>query len=301
MNFKTVKLEFFYWRKAFFQYHRFWDYIYSKYFLARKILKLERILEQPVNQSDFSIHILTCHRDLCMIIWALASFYSVTKVVGQLFIHNDGTLNNKDQFILKKFFPNSIIVDAKDFQKNFSNKLKPYPVLEKFRYSFPHFSFKKIIDPFFVSDKKIHLIIDSDILWFRRPVELEENILSDSKSSLMQLNNAKIYATFKGNQRLSDDLAVFNAGIILYNKENFEIEKLIEFFEKIDIGNPKNLHFADQAGHSYCLKNLGGLPEDKYVINKIVNNSVIAKHYTSPRRPLFYIEGIKILKNIIQG
>jgi hypothetical protein len=297
MNFKSLKLELFYIRKAFFNYHNGWMYLYHKYWLAPKILKSNKVLEKPINQEDFSIHILTCHRDLVMTIWSLSSFYQVMDRIGQLYIHNDGSLSEVEKKTLKKFFPSSIVLDTASFLQDYEKEISEYPVLKHFRSTYNNFSFKKIIDPYFTSDKKFKLIIDSDLFWFRKPEEIEEQFSSDSHKSFMQSNNTLIHVSFKDGSKISDKLAAGNAGIIFYNKDNFSTDKFAEFLDRLDISNERNLHFVDQLGHAYSLNDLELLPKDNYIIKGEVNDSTVVRHYTSPRRVLFFTEGVKVLKN----
>jgi hypothetical protein len=286
---ELIKRELFYFRKSLFEYKKFWKYVYCKYIFSKKILKNNKVLEKPVNNPDLSVHVLTCHWDFKMFFWSLASYYNSFKMIGELFIHNDGTLSLVEVKLIKKFFPSANIIDARTFNKDFSIKLDQYPVFKEIRSKhFDFFSFKKIIDPFLVSDKKMCLIFDTDILWFKNPIEIENEIKNGCKNiSYMQKNNR--YADEKINKKLTD----FNAGIILYARENFDAEILSGYFKTLNENNKDDLHFADQTGHVKCLKNLQALPSDRYIIRGKVNESIIVKHYTAPRRVLFYTEGIK--------
>ncbi len=299
MNLKNIKLQFFYLRKSFFQYKKGFEYVYYKHILAPKILKINKVLEKPINNNDLSIHILTCHKDLVITVWSLASFYNNIELSGQLFIHNDGSLNSADQDILKKFFPNSKIINPNYLFEKYSDKLDAYPMIKKFRLEFNgYFLLKKLIDPYFISDKKIRLVIDSDLLWFFPPTEIIDAINGNGigSRSLMMKNNRSCYIYFNDG-KLNDDLASFNSGIVLYSKADFNLDKLSDYLSKIDIENKENAHFIEQAGYAYCLNNLISLPENLYTIKDKVEGNTVVKHYTSPRRPLFFIEGLKNLKN----
>ena len=300
MNLKKLKLELFYIRKAFLKYKKGFKYLANKYFLTPEILKLNKILEKPINSNDLSVHVLTSHRDLIMLIWALGSFYQNTETIGQLFIHSDGSITDRDKKVIKRFFPNALIIEPKEFLEKKSFELDKYPVINKLRKEYPDFFLlKKLIDPYFASESKFHLIIDSDVLWFNRPLEIEEGIKA-GKSLMMQGlvgEGEPNYVYFKDGSKLEDKLANLNSGIVLYQKENFNLEKLTEYFEKFDLSNSKNKHFIEQAGYAYCLKELTGLPPSKYQIQDLLNESTTVRHYTSPKRPLFYIEGLEFLKN----
>ncbi len=287
---ELIKRELFYFRKSLLEYKRFWAYVYYKYIFSKKILKQDKVLEKPVNNPNLSVHVLTCHWDFKMFFWSLSSYYKSFETIGQLFIHNDGTLSVKEVDLIKKFFPSSKIIDARTFDKEFSFKLDQYPVFRDIRAkNFDFFSFKKIIDPFLASDKDMCLIFDTDILWFKKPTELEEQIQNGCEKSFMQKNNSY------NDAEIDKKLTKFNAGIMLYARKNFDTQILTDFFKGLDQSNKDDLHFADQTGHVKCLKNLEALPEDRYIIRGDVNENIVAKHYTAPRRPLFYIDGIRKL------
>jgi len=220
-------------------------------------------------------------------------------VVGQLFIHSDGSLNSTDEDILKKFFPNAkIIVPGYLFEK-YNLELNSYLIVRKFRIEFTnYFLLKKLIDPYFVSDKKFRLIIDSDLLWLSSAKEISSAVIENKSQALMMKNNNSCYIYFKSGKS-SDNLASFNSGIVLYNKIDFNLDKLSDYLSKIDIENKENSHFIEQAGYAYCLNNLVSLPENLYSIKDKIDGKTVVKHYTSPRRPLFFIEGLEILKDRI--
>lgn len=293
MNLKDLKLDFFYLRKALFEYKRFFKYVYNRYFFGKKILKLNQILEKQVNNQDLSIHILTQHKDLIMLIWSLASFYQVMDTIGCLYIHNDGTLTKEDKHTIKRFFPNVKILETENFLADFAQELKDYPVIKKFRQDYQYL--KKLIDPYFTSCKKYRLVIDSDLIWFKAPIEIMQEIKNDCQKSFMQENYTinRLYNIRFKEGRMEDKLATKNSGIVLYNQKNFNLEKLQVYFNKIDANYKNNFHFIEQAGYAYCLDNLRSLPADKYIIKEKVDDTTIVRHYTSPRRPLFFIEGLE--------
>ena len=150
--------------KAFFEYHQGFKYVKNRYFLAKKILKVKKSFEKPINNQDLSVHVLTGHRDLVMLVWALASYYLVSQAIGQLYIHSDGTLDKGDKKIIKKFFPSAQVVEPAEFLEKFDSELMNYPLVKKYRTQYPQFFLlKKLLDPYFYSTKRLRLIIDSDL------------------------------------------------------------------------------------------------------------------------------------------
>jgi len=228
------------------------------------------------------------------LVWSLGSFYSVSKIIGQLFIHNDGSLNNDDRETIKRLFPGAVIIEPNAIFE----RLKDYPMIQEFRGRPQYFLLKKLVDPYFVSDKPYHLIIDSDLLWISQPENLEKEIRNECNNSLMMLINRECPVYFKGDDKISKDLSLFNSGVVLYRKDNFDLSELSKYLKKIDISREENSHFIEQAGYAVILKNLKPLPDKHMAVGHLQKDTVIA-HFTSPSRPLFYIEGLEATKNKI--
>ena len=296
-----LKREIFYLAKAFFEYKRGVDYIHHRFFVSPRIFKKNSISQKKINRSDLSIHVLTSHHDLTMLFWALASFIKVSEILGQLIIHSDGSLTPRDKKIIGRVFPTAEVIEPADFINRFEPELKKWPDLHRLRTAYPDlFLLKKLVDPFFSSAKKWHLIVDSDLLWFGSPDEIYSALNSDWSLMMQGLAQGEgNIVVFKDGTKLAVELAHYNSGIVLYQRDNFDLEKLNDYAAKIDPRVSRNCHFIEQAGYAYCLRNLTPLPTRKYQIKGAKNDQTIVKHYTAPRRPMFFAEGVKELKNKI--
>src|SRR3989339_590734 len=251
MNVNRLKLELFYLIKAF-KYNKVGRaYLYYKYFFAPKILKSNKLFERPITDSNLSIHILTCHRDVVILLWSLATYYNVSNVIGELFIHDDGSLAESDKKSIKKFFPNSRIINDQVFLHQASHQLDRYPNIKEFRIKNKKFVLlRKLIDPYFISDKKYRLIIDSDLLWFNHPGQIAEQFEAGCNQSLMMIADTSCPVYFEDGKKFPDNLAKFNSGIVLYRQDNFDLAKLESYLMALDMNNNDNRHFIEQAGYS---------------------------------------------------
>ncbi|MDD2807010.1 MAG: hypothetical protein PHW95_00615 [Patescibacteria group bacterium] len=296
MNFRRLKKELYYLRKSFFEFHRPVQYTMLRFFYAKKILKSATPLDRAADRTDLSIHLLVCSRDILMMCWSLASYYAVSKSVGKLYIHNDGSLTKNDITIITKLFPQATIVKTELFVKQYESELSVYPQIYRCRLDKRYVYYKKLIDQYFVSSAPIHLIIDSDLLWFLPPTELERAYDEAKSKSLMMPNLSTADVYFKGGEAMPKNFAMYNSGIVMFHRNNFNLTRLEDFLSRVDGDDPRN-HFIEQGAFAYCLDFLLPLPLDRYHIKGEINNETVVKHYTSPRRPLFYIEGVKLLKN----
>jgi len=259
-------------------------YIYSRFFFSKKIKNKRTIIEKEINNKDLSIHIVTGHRDFINMLWSLSSFYNVFKEIGQLYIHDDGSLKNEDEKIINRLLPSSKIIPANYLHQNYIHELNENPILKGQNGPL----FKKIIDTYFISDKKMRLILDTDILWFNPSVEIEYEIKNNTQNSILMKNDVPIEIRFKNGTKMDEKFAWSNSGIVLYSKENFNLKKLKNFWNKIDRSHVPSVHFSEQTGFTNCLEDLKILPEDKYTLFEKENETTIMRHYVTPLRPLFY-------------
>ncbi|OGY45187.1 MAG: hypothetical protein A2744_01370 [Candidatus Buchananbacteria bacterium RIFCSPHIGHO2_01_FULL_44_11] len=308
MNFKDIKLEFFHFRKAFLQYHQGWQYIYNKFILAKKIYRLNRVFGEEITHQNLSIHTMLGHKHVVMGLWSLCSFYIAANFSGKLYIHSDGTLTNNDQKILSKFFPQSELVDPGQVLSKYAAEYDQYPPIKKFRLEHKDNFFQtKLIDPYIISTKDIRLFFDVDILWFKNPDLIQNEIENGCPHSLMMSQLFKssdnpsdantVY--FKDGSKLPEKYSTYNGGIMLYSKNNFPAAKLINYLENLDMSRLESQHWVEQSGYAYNMQHLEYLPMENYPIKELVTDRVVARHYTGPRRAEFYIEGIpRIIKKL---
>jgi len=301
MTYKELKGELFQTKKAFVIYKKGFAYLFSKFFFAKKILKVNRGMDKEITSTEFSTHILTPHKHMVMACWALVSFYKTHTIIGQLYIHNDGSLQDRDKKILKELFSRAIIVEPEEAAHSLY-KLDEYPELQKiYNENKNLWMIKKLFDPFLISYAKYRLIIDTDIIWFKDPEEIKQAVEKASNDSLMtHTTHARGYIKFKDGQTLDDETAAYNSGIVFYDEKNFNLKKLSDYFKKVDMHDKDKMHwwFMEQAGYASCLDNLKKLPLEKYHVKNGVNDTTVARHYTGPRRVLFYIEGVEKIKKV---
>lgn len=305
MNLKRLKLELFYLRKASSQNHQEWRYIKNKFFFANKIKKLNKEIEKPLTHDNLSIHTIFGHQHLTMALWSLGSYYAVSKCIGKLYLHSDGTLTDKDKSILNFLFPSAEMVDPRDVLIKYSDNYDQRPRIKEFRVKYKkNFFLTKLVDPLMVSNKDFRLFFDVDVLWFKNSDIIQEEILSKNPHSLMTVgilsaNSIENSVYFKDGSKIPRELMAYNGGVMLYHRKNFPIDKLAEYLYSVDMSRPESQHWVEQSGYAVNMENLIELPKNKYVIKGKVTSEVVARHYTSPRRVEFYTEGLPLLRDLI--
>lgn len=296
----ALKTHLYYLFIAFTRYRRGFFYLYMRYWVAPAIARYRGPLEKAVTHPHLTIHMLFGARDFTMALWSLASYYRVSRVIGRLYVHSDGTLSRQQRTIISRLFPSSLFVDATDILETHKDFFAAHPTLETFRRTYTKFQSKKLLDPYLSSDARFRLILDSDMLWFKNPDEIEANLASRAPRAMMMSDGEDgfAYVTFKDGTRLSDELASYNSGITLYAKEHFAIAAFEEYLARIDYLHTR---FTDQACYATLLKPyLTMLPKDRYIIKGALTSEVVMRHYTSPSRAKFYILGLdRVWKDIV--
>jgi CBS domain-containing protein len=279
---------------------RGFSYLWMRYAIAPRILSYRRSLEKPAMRADLSMHMLTGARDFLMALWSLASWYRVMPddAIGELVVHSDGTLTDTHRAVVTRLYPSARVEDAARFMDEHGHELDPYPVVKEFRAVYPKFQSKKLVDPYVISTKPLHLLLDSDMLWFREPTELIEAIRAGAPTALMMSNQGdRIHVTFADGSQTSDEVAQANSGIVLYRREDFSLRAFAAYLQQCEYLGRK---FTDQACFATIL-NPRLLPGDRYLIKGTLTDAIVMRHYTNPQRLKFFFYGLdrvwrKILK-----
>lgn len=269
--------------------------MYWRYVVAPQIIFLKEPLERPVTHPDLSMHVLFGQRDFLLALWSLASWYRVSSVRGQLYLHSDGTLIDTHRVTLAKLFPSAVFIDAKDVVAEHAEFFAAHPKLRDFRVEYTKFQAKKLLDPYLASLQEYRLVLDSDMIWFNDPVDIKERLDAGVPQALMMDDGGGTfsYVIFKDGTQLSDELAQFNSGVTLYRKEQFDLTKFEVYLDRIDWRTKK---FTDQACYaSIFWPAVTRLPPDRYLIKGTVTPSVVMRHYTNPQRAKFYFYGLNFI------
>ncbi len=290
--------ELLYFYNATVRYRRPFTYLSARCF-SSKLRKSAKRLDNTQSVSDFSVHLLSGHHYVDLLLWALYSWYRALPASGQVFVHDDGSFDASDRAIILKLFPSAKIVDYAWAKKQTDVWLKDYPNIRDFRKADDKYIYAlKLVDPFFVSSSDRVLVADVDVLWFSRPEEIL-NLLKTGKNFMMQ-GKGKMDYRLKDGRELPEEIARANAGVVGYQKTPAYLRALEEFFALNGKDNPSRL--IDQAGYAFVLNRSGDLrllPPEKYPIKGAVGPQTQARHYTGPRRELFWIEGVRLLSKYV--
>lgn len=263
-----------------------------------------RILRTPpvggTIDRSCEIHVLTSAGDWLNLVWALKSFYAASGRHYALCIHEDGSLAPEQIEALAKHFPDARIILKRQADAEVIRALTVHPRCLELRRT-NHLS-PKIFDFAHYLHSDQMLLLDSDVLFFKEPVELLRRI--EDKNYLKNTVNADIGSAYTVTPQIARELAnaelieCFNSGLGLIHKDSMRLDWLEEF-----LGLPGIVgHFwrIEQTLFALCSSRFGVelLPKEYDVHLTGGIEGAPSRHYVGAIRHLFYKEGIRcVMKN----
>lgn len=300
-NFNKIKLEVFFIRRLWeegFGLRYWWPYAKNRFFgnyLFRRLPKYDYKADH-----DFELHTICCKRDLWMLAWMIRSFVSLSGLKPVVIIHEDGTIDKTTAELIYSKFSNTKVM----FRSETTRKILEMPglpdIVKKARKE-GHFFLDRLINIFVFSKAKHIIVSDTDILFYKYPPEIVDFINDRAGCDATVQRQTGDEITFdlgvddfySNKYKLKESQVVFlNGGYVVINKDKFNIGQLAEFFEHTK--RPFWDYFIEMAGFECLLAqvNFKFLPPDKYAIKGFLNDNMVMKHYTSPRRYEMFAYGI---------
>lgn len=264
--------------------------------VRKKILKTRPIAGLVDKRCE--IHALTCAQDWLNLMWTLKSFYAASGRKYALCIHEDGTLTSGQLQTFREHFPEARIIGRKQADNTMLGALAGFPRCQEFRSA--NFLSLKLFDfAHFLRSERL-LQLDSDVLFFRKPVELLRRIEDgEYRKNSVNRDVASAYAITPdaaqkyGNVTLAER---FNSGLGLIHRASLRLDWLEEF---LAIPGLARGHFwrIEQTLAALCSSRFGHdwLPAAYDVALQSSHKDRPVRHYVGAIRPYFYREGIREL------
>ena len=215
-------------------------------------------------------------------------------------IYSDGTLESAHKERIRRVFPDARIVDPVVADRLVPDKLSEFPNCKRFRLAQP--CARRIIDlPILCATPSI-LMLDSDVLFFRRPEEIIMH-LSSTRSGQFVFERDMQDSYFDSRDGIRERFGVevpgrINCGIMLADISNFDYACIEQWLGQVSIENhpwAEQTLWAMYAG----AKRTTFLGKEYDITNshRIESDSVM-KHYVKPIRVFMYTQGIP---RLLQG
>jgi len=212
------------------------------------------------------------------------------------FIHDDGTLEEGDINAWKRHFPDCTIITKPQADEVVGMALEPYPSCRENRLR--HHWFLKVFDTLHYAPHPHYIVIDSDILFFKRPNLLMNWISGSSNNFYVMEDTQEKYSHPK--QVIEEALGVqmlgkVNSGLDLIPKVQFPLE-LAERFLTSCAGSAVHYEFLEQTIFAIMASHAPDgrqLPREYEISwNRIRRKGAVCRHYVGPvKKDLFFLEG----------
>jgi hypothetical protein len=266
----------------------------------RDVVRPRILKSEPIVTSDGSIaeiHVLTSETDALNLLWALKSFYQISRRRYGLCIHDDGTLKTKTREMLKHHFPVARVLNRELSERDVLASLAGHPRCREFRLT-NHLSPKVFDFRYFLNSDRM-LLLDSDVLFFTEPIELLRRIENpEYKKNSVNGDVASAYTVDPDVVRKQcnvDLIERFNSGLGVIHKESLNLDWIEEFLALPDIIG--NFWRIEQTLYALCSSRFGTelLPSeyDVFLEGELGNRQ--SRHYVGAVRHLMYKEGIRKL------
>lgn len=271
------------WKK----YQRFGGYFRYRNMLAknREMQKQADFLPPVISYKDRpSLYFLTGSHYLHQTFFCIQSLVRVTDEKFNFTLVDDGTFNSEIIDKIHTQLPGATIITKDQIELNLAATLPPsqFPYIYHKRKVYPHI--KKLIDIHTLPGSKWKLVLDSDMLFWNRPSELE-NWLKYPKMPLSMLDCQNSYGY---SYKLMENLCgckikpQINVGTIGLNSETINWD-ILEFWIKELEKREGQTYFLEQALSAMLIgdQDLKLLNPDKYIVNPVNTDytETVLNHY----------------------
>ena len=274
---------------------------------ARAILRLfGRYVATPIvmvagqrpegSEIPVSVHILVSSKTWRMGILSVLSLEYFSGRRWTLFVHEDGSINDRIRDRILAKLPGVRFVSRKEADDSAKNYLSGFPVCARNRGK--HNLFLKFFDPPSFSPYDKYLILDSDLFFFRRPQELLDWALGSERSCHYNLDPTEVYCLSR--ERIEAELGVrlwdrFNSGLVCVCREAIDLtlsERLLAAFEN-KAPHPQFFEQTLYALNASAFGRGGPLPQQYEITwNIFRRRDSICRHYVGGAKwDHLYFEG----------
>ena len=246
------------------------------------------------------VHVLTGEKDWQLCAWMLASFFHYTEQTWNVVIHDDGTLTDAIRRELAALFKNARIIPRAQADATLDSVLKPLPFCYEYRGMHP--LALKIFDMPYYCEAPQFIMLDSDVLFFRRPQEIVDWAQALPAKDCWFMEDAQESSLITaGEAREELDVKLWSrvdTGLGLVHRAAVDLDFCDRALALTSILRG-HIWRVEQTLYALCASRngRGGLLPKTYEVSlkRHAATDAIARHYGGASRDRFYGEGLKRL------
>jgi hypothetical protein len=281
--------------------HEGWTNAWRRWQQWCRVLELPPIQTDPISShAKVEVHLVCCQRDYLCALWALKSFYVSAGVSCPLVVHLNGRMSAIAMRRLREHLPNARLVGQETADEAVAGWLEANRCT-RLRDLRAHNGFMlKLVDVNLLAQASTILLLDSDVIFFRRPDELLTAMHEPIAAPLFQRDAGTTYNVTL-DEALSD-LGIrlvpsVNTGIVLFEREMMQLQRCEELLQHPRVARPSG--WIEQTLYALVASEGGDvrfLPAE-YLVSlepRADLSTVVARHYAGPSRPFLTEEGVPL-------
>ena len=279
---------------------RGWSASWHARFTAGRILKHKTPAPERI-ENAVPVHVLTGKETWLLTAWMLASWEHATGRKWNIVLHEDGTLTEEMSKLLAGLFPGLTMIWKRDADRQIELELKGMPHCLEYRSRHP--LAQKIFDVPLLCRSERFVLLDSDVLFFRRP----DRVLAwvdDGKEECYfneDVGEASVVAADQALECFNIRLwPRVNSGLCLVYRQAIEPGFCEQCMARTGMLQGV-LWRVEQTLFALCASRHGRggvLPREYEVsLGRFARPGVVARHYVGAVRDRFYGEGMARLKH----
>jgi hypothetical protein len=251
---------------------------------------------RPDGTSPFEIHLLCCVADYVSAIWALKSLLTRSRVHVPLYLHLQGHSTARMRSTLRQHFPEAVLIPQGEADTHVARILGQRKLhrLRALRDASP--IMLKLVDVALFGRAPRLLLLDSDVLFFRAPVELIGAALRRGRAVFQE----DIDSCYVLSRAEAADLGVnlqprLNAGLMVIDRDVIDLDACERFvahaaFETASGWVEQTLYalLASAAGPIEMLPRTYAVSPAELP----TPDMIVARHYSGVSRPYLTSQGI---------
>jgi hypothetical protein len=250
------------------------------------------------------VHVLAGGEQFWMMCWMLASWFRVTGRNWRVVVQDDGSLEEWQVRHVEEKWPGSTLVRSAAAGDRMVPLLAPYPCCARYRAAHP--LARKIFDAPVLADGGRFILLDTDVLFFSKPVDMLEWV--DGKSGGSWFNEDVAEASLvspeealaKWNVRL---IPRVNSGVCLVEADTVDLDFCEQALRESGLLGGL-LWRVEQTLFALCASRAGrggGLLPSTYEVSLGSRRApeAICRHYVGAVRDRFYAEGVRELAGVL--
>ena len=261
---------------------------------------LRKRVELEERTDGISVHLLVSAGTFQMGLLAIRSFQFFTGRHWQVFVHDDGSLTQRDQEEISQVLPKARFVGRAEADEKMAGVLTGFPHCARLRSQ--HNWFLKIFDLVqFVPGSKF-IVLDSDLLFFDLPPEILRWAAEDETGCWFNRDGKEVYAYPRAviEERWPHPLwNRVNSGLCLLQKSAIDLARCEDFLNRLE-GEHGKFMFLEQTlfAVNASAAGPGGMLPPQYEISwgNFRKRDGICRHYVGVfKHDVFFLEGVVTL------